>query len=159
MLARCASRFPALFVAVLSLLLAACAADERIVAGKRVETRWAERQLLFVGDDRTGLVRVFHLRAAPLLVGELRAPGRAAVRGIAVDGGRGRIWVLADAAVYLHDARSYALVRRIPLPSAAVTQLVLDAAGVPLLQGGDGETLARIDTSILAVESLQLAGR
>ncbi len=145
--------------ATLMFALNACQPADRAVAGKRVEAKWAERQLLFVGDPERGNIRVFHLRAAPLQVGELRAPGRNGVRDIAIDAPGQRIWVLGDAAVYLHDARSFSLVRRIPVSTPGFAALHLDTAGTPLLLNGDGAVAARIDTSQLSLESLRVARR
>lgn len=148
----------AAMVAAATLFLAACQPGENAGAGKRVEARWVDRQLLFVGDARLGTVRVYHLRAAPLLVGEMRAAGRDAIRDILVDATAGRVWVLGDGAVYLHDARSFALVRRIPAVGAGAMRLALGDDGAPLLVAGDGALLARIDPASLSVERQLVAG-
>lgn len=144
-----------LFLATLLLALAACRPAAEVTNGKRVEAKWEERQLLIVGDERSGTARIFHTRAAPALIGELRAPGRNAVRDIRIDAARGRIWVLGDAAVYLHDARSGSVIRRIP---AAAQRLELDHGGAPRLLADDGSLLARVDPSTFSVERQRLAG-
>lgn len=158
-LAAGSSLFLAAFM--LTLALAACrpAADVVHGNGKRIEAKWEARQLLIVGDDRTGIARIFHTRAAPSLIGELRAPGRKAVRDIRIDEARGRIWVLGEAAVYLHDARSWTLIRSIAAPVAAVERLELDGAGAPQLLAEDGSVVARINPAAgFGVERLRLAG-
>lgn len=147
-----------LFLATLLLALAACRPAGDAAIGKRVEVEWKERQLLFVGDARSGNARIFHMRAAPLLIGEMRAPDRTAVRDLRIDRERQRVWILGEAAVYVHDARSWSLVRRIAAPAAAAERLDLDADGAPLLLGGDGRTLARIEPARFAVETFRLAG-
>lgn len=148
----------ALLLATTLLTLNACRPEGAAVVGKRVEAKWEARQLLAVGDERTGIVRIFHLRTAPALIGELRAPGRAAVRDIRFDETRGRIWVLGDAAVYLHDARTWSLIRRIPAPAAAAQRLDLEPSGAPRLLAEDGTVLARIEPVGFSVERLRLAG-
>lgn len=145
--------------AALTFFLAACEPADRAAMPKRVEAKWVDRQLLLVGDTRLGSVRVYHLRAAPQLVAELRAPGRNEVRDISIDASGNRIWVLGDGAVYLHDGRSFSLVKRIPAVGSGTVRLALDAFGAPLLIAENGEQLARIDPATLVVERLQLAGR
>ena len=66
----------ALTGAALAIFLAACQPADPAAAIKRVEAKWVDRQMLFVGDNRVGAVRIFHTRSAPQLVGELHAPGR-----------------------------------------------------------------------------------
>ena len=146
----------ALMGAVLAISLAACQPAERAAATKRVEAKWADRQMLFVGDNRVGAVRVFHMRAAPALIGELRAPGREAVRDIAIDPAANRIWVLGDGAVYLHDAQRFSLVRRIPGVGSGAERLALGAAGAPLLIAADGTQTATIDPLTLSLQRQQL---
>ena len=147
-----------LVAATLTLSLTACLPADGAAMHKRVEAKWIDRQLLFVGDPRLGTVRVYHLRAAPLLVAELRAPGRNTVRDISLDTAGNRIWVLGDGAVYLHDARTFSLVKRIPAVGSGTVRLALDAAGAPLLIAENGTQLARIDPVSLAVQRQQLAG-
>lgn len=142
----------ALFGAALAFFLAACQPADRPAAAKRVEAKWVDRQLLFIGDNRLGNVRIFHMRSAPLLIGELRAPGRSEVRDIALDPAAGRIWVLGDGAVYLHEARSFSLVRRIPAIGAGTERLALDASGRVLLVAADGVQTASIDPVSLTLE-------
>ena len=143
----------------LMLSLAACQPADRAMAQKRIEAKWVDRQLLFVGDDRLGTVRVYHLRAAPVMIAELSAQGRSEVRDIALDTAGNRIWVLGDGAVYLHDSRSFSLVKRIPAVGSGTARMALDAAGAPLLIADNGTQLARIDPETLVVERQQLAGR
>lgn len=143
---------PALFAAALALFLTACQPADHVAMGKRVEAKWAERQLLFVADPAIGNVRVFHLRAAPVLIAELRAPGRREVRDIRIDAERGRIWVLGGGAVYLHDARSFSLVKRIPGAGSAAERLALADSGVPQVLDTEGRVLAQIDPVTLAAE-------
>lgn len=143
----------------LMLSLAACQPADRAMAQKRIEAKWVDRQLLFVGDGRLGTVRVYHLRAAPVMIAELRAQGRSEVRDIALDTAGNRIWVLGDGAVYLHDGRSFSLVKRIPAVGSGTARMALDAAGAPLLIADNGTQLARIDPETLVVERQQLAGR
>ncbi len=147
----------ALAAAVLMISLAACEPADRAVTQKRVEAKWVDRQLLFVGDQRLGTVRIYHLRAAPLMVAELRAPGRNEVRDISLDPANGRIWVLGDGALYLHDANTYSLVKRIPAVGSGIERIALDATGAPLLIAGDGSQLARIDLPTLTVQRRQFA--
>ena len=144
--------------AALMLALNACQPADRAAVEKRVEAKWEDRQLLFVGDAGRGQVKVFHLRAAPQYVGELRAPGRMAVQDIRVDPTGGRIWVLGDAAVYVHDARSFSLIRRIPLPSSEVARLELDEAGSPLLISSAGSIVGRVEPLTLSAQPRRLAG-
>ncbi|MDQ5903131.1 MAG: hypothetical protein QG672_718 [Pseudomonadota bacterium] len=147
----------AFVAAVLTFSLAACQPADRAVVQKRVEAKWVDRQLLFVGDPRLGTVRIYHLRAAPLMVGELRAPGRNEVRDISLDTTNGRIWVLGDGALYLHDARTYSLVKRIPAVGSGTVRVALDAAGAPLLIAENGTQLARVDLQTLTLQRQQLA--
>lgn len=147
----------ALFGATLMLSLVACQPADRAVATKRVEAKWVDRQLLFVGDNRIGTVRIFHLRSAPQLVAELRAPGRTEVRDIALDPASHRIWVLGDGAVYLHDARRFSLIRRIPAVGSGTERLALDASGRPLLIAANGAQVASIDPATLTLQRQQLA--
>lgn len=149
----------AIAAAALMLALSACQPADRAAVHKRVEAKWVDRQLLFVGDSRLGSVRVYHLRAAPQQIAELRAPGRNEVRDIALDPAGNRIWVLGDGAVYLHDARSFSLVKRIPAVGSGTVRLALDAEGAPLLIAENGIQLARIDPLSLTVQRQQLAGR
>lgn len=145
----------ALVAAMLTISLAACQPADRAAMQKRVEAKWVDRQLLFVGDPRLGTVRVYHLRAAPLMVAELRAPGRNEVRDISLDTASGRIWVLGDGALYLHDANTYSLVRRIPAVGSGIERIALDAVGAPLLIAGDGTQLARVDPLTLTLQRHQ----
>lgn len=147
-----------LALATLLFAVAACRPVGEIATGKHIEVQWEERQLLLVGDARTGSARVFHMRAAPLLIGEMRAPGRTAVRDIRIDAARQRVWILGEAAVYVHDARTWSLIRRIPAPAAAAERLELAADGAPLLIGDDGRRLARIEPMHFTVETVRLAG-
>ncbi len=149
---------PALILATFALALAACNPAADTLAGKRVEIKWEERQLLIVGDDRTGIARVFHTRSAPLLVGEMRAPQRAAVRDMRIDPARQRVWILGDGALYLHDARSWSLIRRVALPATGDLRLELDDAGAPLLLGSEGRTIARVEPVHFTIEAFRLAG-
>ncbi len=142
-----------LFGAVLGLVLAACHPANPGAMAKRVEATWAERQLLFVADPSLGTVRVFHLRAAPQLIAELRAPGRSEVRDIAIDAGRGRIWVLGDGAVYLHDARSFSLVKRFPGVGANAGRLALSPGGTSTVFDTAGAALLTIDPATLIAAS------
>ena len=143
--------------AALTFAFTACQPANPAKIGKRVEAKWVDRQLLFVGDSRQGAIRVFHMRASPLQVAEIRAPGRDTVRDIALDPAAGRIWVLGDGAVFLHDARTFSLVRRIPGAGSASTRLALDAGGAPLLLDADGVQLARVDPATLFLQWQQLA--
>lgn len=145
------------FLATLLFVLAACQPAGNAVIGKRVEIKWEERQLLIVGDPGSGVARVFHMRAAPLLIGEMRAPGRTAVRDLQIDKARARIWVLGSDALYAHDARTWSPVRRIPVPTAAATRLTLDGGGAALLIAADGSTLARVEPAHFTVEAYRLA--
>ena len=145
--------------AALIVSLAACQPADRAAMQKRVEAKWVDRQLLLVGDGRLGSVRVYHLRAAPQLVAELRAPGRNEVRDISIDAANNRIWVLGDGAVYLHDGRSFSLVKRIPAVGSGTVRMALDETGIPLFAPFTGAQLARIDPATLLVERQQLAGR
>ncbi len=147
----------ALFGAVLTFALVACQPVERAAVEKRVEAKWVDRQMLFVGDNLVGGVRVFHLRAAPQLIGELRAPGRGEVRDLLLDPAANRIWVLGDGAVWLHDARRFSLVRRIPAPGSGRDRLVLDAAGGVLLVAADGTQTGSIDPLTLSLQRPRLA--
>lgn len=146
-----------LLAATLTFAFTACQPADPAHIGKRVEAKWVDRQLLFVADSRQGSVRVFHMRASPLQVAEIRAPGRNGVRDIALDTAAGRIWVLGEGAVYLHDARSFSLVRRIPGVGSEVTRIALEASGAPLLIGADGVQLTRIDPATLYLQHQQLA--
>ncbi|MBI2307057.1 MAG: hypothetical protein HYU78_07100 [Rhodocyclales bacterium] len=149
----------ALLLATTLLTLNACRPEGAAAIGKRIEAKWEARQLLVVGDGQTGIVRIFHTRAAPVLIGELRAPGRASVRDIRIDEAHGRIWVLGETAVYLHDARSGSLIRRIPASAAAATQrLELETSGALRLLAEDGTVLARVEPTGFSVEPLRLAG-
>lgn len=147
----------ALLAATLTFAFVACQPADPAHIGKRVEAKWVDRQLLFVGDSRQGNVRVFHMRASPLQIAEIRAPGRSAVRDIALDPSAGRIWVLGEGAVYLHDARSFSLVRRIPGVGSGTMRIALEAGGAPLLVGADGVQLARIDPATLSLQRQQVA--
>jgi hypothetical protein len=141
--------------AVIAILLAACQPADPAAVIKRVEAKWVDRQMLYVGDNRVGGVRVFHMRAAPQLVGELQAPGRGAVRDIALDPAANRIWVLGDGAVYLHDAQRFSLIRRIPAVGSGSERLALDASGRPLLIAADGTQTATIDLQTLSLQRPQ----
>lgn len=143
--------------AALTISLIACQPADRAEHAKRVEAKWVDRQLLFVGDPAWGNVRVFHLRPVPQMIAELRAPGRSGVRDISLDPAAGRIWVLGDGDLYLHDARTFSLVKRIPAVGSGSVRLALDAGGAPLLIAENGAQLARIDPLSLAVERRQLA--
>lgn len=146
-----------LFLATLLLAVAACRPAANEIIGKRVEIKWEERQLLFVGDPRTGIARVFHMRAAPLLVGEMRAPGRTAVHDIRIDKARERVWVLGSDALYAHDARTWSVLRRVQAPVADSARLELDSGGAPLLIGNDGLAIARVEPTHFTVEAFRLA--
>jgi hypothetical protein len=146
----------ALFGAVLAFSLVACQPAEHAVAVKRIEAKWVDRQLLFIGDNRLGVVRVFHMRSAPQLVAEMRTPGRNEVRDIALDPAGGRLWVLGDGAVYLHDAKTFSLIRRIPAVGSGNERLALDASGRVLLVAADGVQTATIDPVSLSLQRLQL---
>lgn len=143
--------------AVIAILLAACQPVDPAAVIKRVEAKWVDRQMLFVGDNRVGSVRIFHTRGAPQLVGELHAPGRGVVRDIALDPAANRIWVLGDGAVYLHDAQRFALIRRIPAVGSGTERLALDASGRPLLIAADGTQTATIDPLTLSLQHQQFA--
>jgi len=145
----------ALTGAALAIFLAACQPADPAAAIKRVEAKWVDRQMLFVGDNRVGAVRIFHTRSAPQLVGELHAPGRGAVRDIAPDPAANRIWVLGDGAVYLHDAQRFSLIRRIPAVGSGTERLALDASGRPLLIAADGTQTATIDPLTLSLQRQQ----
>jgi len=147
----------AFLLAALLTSMTACRPAGNAVAGKHAEAKWAERQLLVIGDRRTGIARVFHTRAAPLLIGELRAPGRREVRDLRIDPQRNRIWVLGETGVDLHDATTWSLIRRVSAPVAGTETLRLDGTGAPLLLGEDGRALARIDPQHLTIERLRLA--
>lgn len=148
-----------LFGAVLGLALAACHPANPAAMAKRVEAKWAERQLLFIGDPRLGTVRVFHLRAAPQLIAELRAPGRSEVRDIGIDAERGRVWVLGDGAVYLHDARSFSLVKRFAGLEGGAARLALGKGGALSVTDVTGRELLNIDPMTLIVASSRLRSR
>lgn len=149
----------ATFAVALMLSLNACQPADRAVAQKRVEAKWADRQLLLMGDAQLGTVRVYHLRASPQLIAELRAPGRNEVRDISIDAANNRIWVLGDGAVYLHDGRTFSLVKRIPAVGSGTARMALDAGGAPLLIAENGAQLARIDPATYSVERQQFADR
>lgn len=149
---------PAMAAVATLIALNACQPVDRAAMEKRIEAKWEARQLLFVGDARRGQVRVFHLRAAPQYVGELRAPTRMAVRDIRVDPAGRHIWVLSDAAVYVHDARSFSLIRRIPLPGGEVVRLELDEAGGPLLISSAGRIVGRVEAMTLSAQPVRVAG-
>jgi len=147
----------AFLLASLLTALTACRIDGEAAAVNHAEVKWAERQLLVIGDRRTGTARVFHMRAAPLLIGELRAPGRQEVRDIRIDPQRNRIWVLGESTLDLHDGSSWSLIRRIGAPAASASGLRLDGTGSPLLLGSGGRAIARVDAQHLTVEWLRLA--
>lgn len=147
----------ALFGAAVALTLVACQPADIAPVHKRVEAKWVDRQLLFVGDNMLGGVRVFHMRAAPQPVAEMRAPGRSEVRDIALDPAANRIWVLGNGAVWLHDAQRLSLIRRIPAVGSGSERLALDASGGLLLIGTDGVQLARIDPATLSLQRRHLA--
>lgn len=146
-----------LFLATLLLAIAACRPATNEIIGKRVEIKWEERQLLIIAGPNTGIARVFHMRAAPLLVGEMRAPGRSAVHDIRIDKARERVWVLGGDALYAHDARTWSVLRRVEAPVADSARLELDAAGAPLLIGSDGRAIARVEPAHFTVEAFRLA--
>jgi len=127
----------------LVLLTAACQPAGHDALPQRVEAKWPERQLLLVGDDASGSVRVFHLRAAPLAIAEIRTPTRAATRDIAIDAAAGRIWILGDGALFLHDGRSFSPIRRIPLAGNG-RRLALAADGSPHVFASDGSAIALV---------------
>lgn len=149
----------ALFGAALTFALVACQPAANAPVEKRVEAKWVDRQMLFVGDNLVGGVRVFHLRAAPQLIGELRAPGRGEVRDILLDSAANRIWVLGDGAVWLHDAQRFSLIRRIAAPGSRNERLALDAAGGVLLVAADGTQTGSIDPQTLSLQRSRLARR
>lgn len=139
-----------------ALLAAACQPAGHNALPHRVEAKWPERQLLLVGDDASGSVRVFHLRAAPQAIAEIRTPTRAATRDIAIDEKAGRIWILGDGALFLHDGRSFSLIRRIPLAGDG-RRLALAADGSPRIIDSDGSELTIIDASHLYARRAEVA--
>ena len=148
---------PTLVLVALTIFLAACQPTNPVVMPKRVEIKWADRQLLFIGDERLGTVRVFHTRAAPLLITEINAPDRTSVRDLAIDAQSRRIWILGDGAVYLHDAQTYSLIRKVAGVGSAAVRLMLDTNGAPQLMASDGSRLASIDPASLLVQHRKLA--
>lgn len=137
-----------------ALVLAACRPVGEIGATKRIEVRWAERQMLFVADERVGQVRIFHTRAAPILIGTLHAPGRHAVRDLKLDVARNRLWVLGDGDVQVHDLSDWRRARRYAVPVAGAAALSVGDDGRAHLLAGDGSLLATLDDGPQVAERL-----
>ena len=127
----------ALTGAALAIFLAACQPADPAAAIKRVEAKWVDRQMLFVGDNRVGAPSAsFHTRSAPQLVGELRAPGRGrcvtspSTRRPTASG----CWEMARSICAMRNAFAD------PPHSGGgqARRLALDASGRPLLIAADG---------------------
>ena len=142
--------------AALSFFLIACQPADRAEQAKRIEAKWVDRQLLFVGDPAGKGSRLPPATGAAT-DRRVAGTGRSGVRDVSLDPAAGRIWVLGDGALYLHDARTFSLVKRIPAVGSGSVRLALDAGGAPLLIAENGAQLARIDPLSLAVEQRQLA--
>lgn len=130
-------------VALLAVWLAGCGAGGRAESPRQSLAEWPEQQLLFVGDERIGTVRVFSLRGAPVPIAQLSALDRTAVRDLRLDRVRGQLWVLGAAAVDVYDARRLTLQRRVMIDVGAARSLRLEAGGASLL-AADGAVLGRI---------------
>lgn len=140
-----------LLLALSVFVLTACLPAER-ANPRQMVVEWPEKHLLFIADERIGSVRAFHLGAgAPVFAAQTRNFERSTVRDIKLDPVRGQLWVLGADGVYLHDAQSLSLQRRIPLDARDVAELRIEDGGVILLASG-GVMLGRIDvTTLLAV--------
>lgn len=141
-----ASMMPLL--ALLFLLLAACLPADRTTP-RQIVVEWPEKHLVFIADERIGSVQAFYLGAgAPVLAAQTRVFERSTVRDIKLDPARGQLWVLGADAVYVHEVRSLALQKRIPLDARDVAALHIENGAVTLL-AADGVVLGRIDTATL----------
>lgn len=129
-------------------LLAACqpAAREN---PRQMIVEWPEKRLVFIADERIGSVRAFQVGAgAPVLAAQTRGFERSSVRDIKLDAARRQLWVLGADGVYVHDAQSLVLRKRIPLDARDVAGLRIENGGVALLAAGD-VLLGRVDTATL----------
>lgn len=133
-------------------LLAACLPAER-ANPRQIIVEWPEQHRVFMADERTGSVRAFHLAGgAPVLAAQTRVFERSTVRDIKLDAPRGQLWVLGADGVYVHDAHSLALRKRIPLDARDVAEMRVEihveGGGIVLL-ASDQVVLGRIDAASL----------
>ncbi|MFZ5462625.1 MAG: hypothetical protein ACOZB1_03620 [Pseudomonadota bacterium] len=97
-------------------LFAACGSAEM---PRQSFVHWRDAGLAFVADNQHGAVRVLYVGASPgspVPKGELSAEGRTAVLDMRLDPARGRLWVVGERAVYVHDVRTGELVEVVPAP-------------------------------------------
>jgi len=137
-----------MLLALLIPLLAACLPAER-ANPRQMIVEWPEQHLVFMADERIGSVRAFHLAGgAPVLAAQTRVFERSTVRDIKLDASRGQLWVLGADGVYVHDAHSLALRKRIPLDARDAAEMRVENGGIVLL-ASDQVVLGRIDAASL----------
>lgn len=138
------------------LLLAACAPVGEMPRQHLLE--WGEARLLYVADSRSGSIRAFSLATtAPVAVAQAHVPASAGIRALALDGVRGRLWVLAADRVEALDARRLTPLGPALRVAAAVSALRVDGDGVVLL-AADGAEHGRIDAALPARAAMVAAG-
>lgn len=138
------SAYPWLLLFCLLPLFVACLPADRAMPRQMV-VEWAEKRLVFVADERIGSVRAFSLGSgAPVLVAQTRTFERSTVRDIKLDAARRQLWVLGADDVYVHDAQSLTLLKRIPLEARDVSEMRIEDGDVTLLTTGK-IILGRID--------------
>lgn len=137
-----------LLLATTLLLLAACLPENR-AAFRQTVIEWPEKSLLFMGDERSGMVQAFHLgNGAPVRIAQSWQPSRQGVRDIKVDATRNALWVLSPDGIDVLDPRTLKLHKRIALNARDVAQLQMSANSIVLL-AANGEVLGEVDSTRL----------
>lgn len=137
-----------LLLATTLLLLAACLPENR-TQHRQTLVEWPEKKLLFMADERSGMVQVFYLgNGAPLRIAQSQQLARHSVRDMKIDPDREALWVLGNDTVDVHDPRTLKLRKRIALDARDVAQLQLGHGGI-LLLASNGELLGHVDPARL----------
>lgn len=137
-----------LLLATTLLLLAACLPENR-ARHHQTLVEWPEKKLLFMADERSGMVQAFYLgNGAPLRIAQSQQWARHSVRDMLIDAGREALWVLGNDTVDVLDPRTLKLRKRIALDARDVAQLQSSDSGI-LLLASNGEILGQVDTTRL----------
>lgn len=122
---------------------------------------WPEQRLLFVASRGSGAVNVLRVPASPRqgsldYVERLDEPTRKRVVRLAVDRGRGRLWVADERAVYVHPLEPPGAARVIAVPATdyddRISDLSIDEHGNAYLHTRGGSLIYRVDAAMLGLE-------
>lgn len=98
---------------------------------------WAEERLLYVGDPYSGQVRLLRLDEPVQETARLIHANRLATLGIRLDPDAGRVWVLGEKTLHVHDARSGRLLTWWSAPPGVLLTQLEMREGRPMVAGAD----------------------